>query len=127
MCWHLYHMLALQASEEMDKGGPHGGSAVRAYPRSLHTPFVVIPCLTYMCGYKATKKRFSPGQYGSVGASSRNLKVSGSILDQSTYLGCGFDLRFGCVWEATILCFSLTLTFLSHPPSSLKAMKNILR
>ena len=40
-------------------------------------------------------------------------KVTGSIPSQGTYLGCGFDPRWGRVWEATDHCFSLRL------PSSL--------
>ena len=40
-------------------------------------------------------------------------KVAGSIPGQGTYLGCGFDLRSGRVWEATDRCFSITSTFLS--------------
>ena len=40
----------------------------------------------------------------------------GSILDQSTCLGCGFSPLSGRVWEATSRCFSL-FPFLSLPLS----------
>ena len=35
-------------------------------------------------------------------------RIAGSIPRQGTYLGCGFDLLAGHLWEATSRCFFLT-------------------
>ena len=65
------------------------------------------------------KKSFMPWLGDSVGWSIilYTEKLAGLLPSQSTCLGCRFDPRSGRIWEATDLCFSLTLMFLSLSPS----------
>ena len=52
-----------------------------------------------------------------------NRKVTGSIPGQGTYLGCGFDPRLGCMWEATYRYFSHQCFSLFLPSSLCKISK----
>ena len=78
----------------------------------------------------------SPGWVAQLlGASSVHQKAVGLIDSQSTYLGCGSDLRSGRTWEATDQCFSLFLKsiniylsedFKKVPQTSYPGVKDIL-